>query len=91
MEAWSSLHFDGVGFGFRFEGLGFKKWVGVEKRNQTPQHYPEGRHGGRFTAWRLEPTSLEVVSIGNGVISARDDWRAPGLRRSQDGRWEPGA
>ena len=54
-------------------------------------HYPEGRHGGRFNAWRLEPTSLEVVSIGNGVISAREDWRAPGLRRSRDGQWEPWA
>ena len=42
--------------------------------------YPEGNNeekGSRFTTWVLVPRSIQMVSVADGLVSERDDWRPP--------------
>ena len=51
--------------------------------------YPTAAARADFTAWRLVPDRVQVVSIPDALGGgARPDWRAPELERRADGGWD---
>ena len=51
--------------------------------------YPTAAARADFTAWRLVPDRVQVVSIPDALGGGtRPDWRAPELERRADGGWE---
>ena len=52
--------------------------------------YPEGNNpdkGSRFTTWKLIPKNIQLVSVTDGLISKRQDWKPPELIKNNSG-WE---
>ena len=52
--------------------------------------YPEGNNpnnGSRFTTWKLSPNKIQLVSVTDGLISKRQDWKPPELIK-KDNNWE---
>ena len=49
--------------------------------------YPEGPDGHRFSTWTMRPDKIQVVSVTEGVVSGREDWKSPEVVKNEMGKW----